>query len=211
MLNLFIGSLMLLLSTLPVSDAILGGLEYDFMIPKHPKGDVIILLGGSANGGAPDLSGIGIPSEMMLYGVVTAVRLYKRLKISIIVSGGTVFQHAKPEAPIVKRFLVDLGVPDNAIIMEDKSLDTSQNAKNTQKICLERGFRTPILVTSVFHMKGSVILFKSVGIGLIPFPTGFQSWRKRQYGWIDFLPGGFGDVSTAIKEYLALFYFKFAL
>lgn len=210
MFNLFIGSLMWFLSTSPVSDTLLERLEYDFAVPKHPKGDVIILLGGGAYGGVPDLSGVGTPSEMTLYRVVTAVRLYKRLKIPIIVSGGTVFQHAKPEAPIVQRFLVDLGVPDNAIIMEDKSLNTSQNAKNTRKICLERGFRTPILVTSAFHMKRSVMLFKSVGIEVTPFPTGFQSWRNRQYGWIDFLPGNFGGVSIAIKEYLALFYFQFA-
>jgi len=210
MVNLFIGSLMWLLSTSPATDAMLGGLEYNFMIPKNPKGDVIILLGGGAHAGAPDLSGVGTPSEMMLYRVVTAVRLHKRLKIPIIVSGGTVFQHVKPEAPIVKRFLVDLGVPDNAIIMEDKSLDTSQNAKNTQKICLESGFKIPILVTSAFHMKRSVMHFKSVGIEVIPFPTGFQSWRNRQYGWIDFLPGGFGGVSNAVREYLALLFYRYA-
>ena len=122
--NLIIGALMWSLSTSPASDAILGGLEHNFTVPKNPKGDVIIILGGGAHDGAPDLSGVGTPSEMMLFRVVTAVRLHKRLRIPIIVSGGTVFKHVKPEAPIVKRFLVDLGVPDNAIIMEDKSLGT---------------------------------------------------------------------------------------
>jgi len=207
--NLMIGALMWLLSTSPASDAILKGLEHNFAVPKNPKGDVIIILGGGAYGGAPDLSGVGTPSEMMLFRVVTAVRLHKRLKVPIILSGGTVFKHMKPEAPIVKRFLLDLGVPDNAIIMEDKSLDTSQNAKNTQKICLEAGYKTPILVTSAFHMKRSVLQFKSLGMEVIPFPTGFQSWNDRPYGWIDFLPGNFGGVSTAVKEYLALLFYRY--
>ena len=207
--NLIIGALMWSLSTSPASDAILGGLEHNFTVPKNPKGDVIIILGGGAHDGAPDLSGVGTPSEMMLFRVVTAVRLHKRLRIPIIVSGGTVFKHVKPEAPIVKRFLVDLGVPDNAIIMEDKSLDTSQNAKNTQKICLEARYKTPILVTSAFHMKRSVMQFKSLGMQVIPFPTGFQSWQNRRYGWIDFLPGGFGGVSMAVRECLALLFYRY--
>ena len=211
MVNLIMGALMWFLATSPASDALLKGLEHSFSVPKNPKGDVIILLGGGANVGAPDLSGVGTPSEMMLFRVVTAVRLYKRLQIPIIISGGTVFKHVKPEAPIVKRFLIDLGVPDNAIIVEDKSLDTSQNAKNSHKICLESGYKNPILVTSAFHMKRSVMAFKSLGMEVVPFPAGFQSWSNGSYGWIDFLPGNFEGVSTAIKEYLALFYYKFFL
>ena len=61
MVNLMIGSLMWLLSTSPVSDAVIKGLEHHFEVPKDPKGDVIILLGGGAYGGVPDLSGIGTP------------------------------------------------------------------------------------------------------------------------------------------------------
>lgn len=209
--NLIIGALMWLLSISPISNFMLRGLESSIGVPKNPKGDVIILLGGGVYDGAPDLSGIGTPSGMMLSRIVTAVRLQKRLKIPIIVSSGTVFQHVRPEAPIVKRFLVDLGVPDSAIIVEDKSRDTSQNAKYTQEICSGSGFKTPILVTSAFHMKRSIMNFKKVGIEVIPFPAHFQSWKDRRYGWIDFLPGGFGGVSTAVKEYLALFYFKFVL
>ena len=208
-INLILGALMWLLSTSPASDSLLKGLEHSYQVPKDPRGDVIILLGGGAYGGAPDLSGVGTPSEMMLYRVVTAVRLHKMLNIPIILSGGTVFKHMEPEPPIVRRFLMDLGIPDSAIIMEDKSLDTSQNAKNSQRICLKSGYKNPILVTSAFHMKRSVMEFKSLGMEVIPFPTGLHSWKNRPYGWIDFLPGNFGGVSTAIKEYLALFYFKF--
>jgi uncharacterized SAM-binding protein YcdF (DUF218 family) len=211
MVNLMIGALMWLLSTSPASDALLKGLEHSFTVPKNPKGDVIIILGGGAYDGTPDLTGVGTPSEMMLYRVVTAVRLHKMLKVPIILSGGTVFKHMKPEAPIVKRFLMDLGVPDNAIIMEDQSLDTSQNAKNSQKICLESGYKTPILVTSAFHMKRSVMQFKSLGMEVIPFPTGFQSWNNRPYGWIDLLPGNFGGVSMAVREYLALIFYRYLL
>ena len=209
-LNCLIGIFMWLLSLSPVSDTMLRGLESDFKIPKNLHGDVIILLGGGVTDKAPDLTGVGAPSGDMLERTVTAVRIQKRLNVPIIVTGGVVFKGKAAEAPIVKRFLVDLGVPSERVIIEDKARDTIENAKYSKEICEKNGYKNPILVTSAYHMKRAVLSFKKVDMDVLPFPAGFRTWENKRYGWESYLPGGFDGSATAFREYLGLIFYKFA-
>jgi len=166
---LFIGGLMWGISITPVSDALHRGLESGLIIPDNPQGDVIVLLGAGVYDRVPDISGVGAPTETMAARILTAVRLQKKLNIPIIVSGGKIYEHRSAEAPIVRRFLVDLGVPDSKIIVEDRSRDTIENAKFTQEICARSGYNTPILLTSAYHMKRALLSFKKTGIKVLPF------------------------------------------
>ena len=47
MVNLFIGLALWALSTAPVANGLMQGLESGFSFPENPSGDVIILLGGA--------------------------------------------------------------------------------------------------------------------------------------------------------------------
>ncbi|MCL4455923.1 MAG: YdcF family protein [Nitrospirae bacterium] len=210
MANLSIGIFIWLLSISPVSHALLSPLEADFKIPENPQGDVIILLGAGIYGNAPDISGTGVPSEDMLVRLVTVVRLQKRLNIPVIVSSGAISKGEKTEASIGKRFMVDLGVPDNKVIKEEKSRDTIENAKYTAEICEKLGYKKPLLVTSAYHMKRSVMSFEKAGMKVIPFPVQFKTWKNRKYGWESFLPKGFENSHRALHEYLGLLFYKFA-
>lgn len=211
-LNCSIGIFIWVLSISPVSDVLLRGLESQFKMPEKPQGDVIILLGGGIYEGAFDLSGIGTPSEEMLGRTVTAVRLQKRLNIPIIVSGGQVFKYMSSDAVIGRRLLIDLGVPPNRIILEDKARDTFENAMYTKEICLKSGFKKPILLTSASHMSRSVLSFKKVGMDVMPFPVNFKTWDNKKYTWDDYLPDpwGFKDTYIAMHEYLGLLFYKLA-
>lgn len=206
MVALLIGGCMWLLSVMPVSDALLGGLESGLSIPAHPEGDVIILLGGGVDDSVPDMTGEGAPSEDELARMVTAIRLQKSLRLPVIISGGAVYAGRKAEAPIVKRFLEDLDVPADKIIVEDRSMDTLGNARYVKSICEKVRFRKPLLVTSAYHMKRAVLSFKKVGMTVTPFPAQFKTRGVRKYGWHEYLPGGYGNVSTALHEYLGLLY-----
>ena len=196
------------LSIAPVSDAMIRGLESKYSIPKDIEGDVIILLGRGVRDKAPDLSGLGVPSDSYFTRIVTAVRLQKRLHIPIIVSGTETLEYNGAADHIVKRFLMDLGVSDKKIILEDKSRDTFENAKFAQKICARLGFTNPVLVTSAYHLKRAVMSFEKVGLKVLPFPAGFKSWQGKQYRWNSYLPGNFSTASIAIKEYLGLIFYK---
>jgi uncharacterized SAM-binding protein YcdF (DUF218 family) len=196
----------------PVSDTLFSGLESQFSIPDNPKGDVIVLLGGGARDMAPDMSGTGAPSGDMLERLVTAVRLQKALGIPVIVSGGSGFSTKAPEAPIVRRFLIDLGVPSQQVIVEDKSRDTIENARYTAKIINDFKLKKPILVTSAYHMQRSVFSFERAKLRVVPFPAGFRTWKPRQYGWEDYFPDADAllDSTIALKEHIGILFYKVA-
>jgi uncharacterized SAM-binding protein YcdF (DUF218 family) len=211
-INCLIGFFMWLLSISPVADAMIRGLESGLKIPENPNGDVIILLGGGVYDKVPDLSGIGAPSEDMLGRIITAVRLQKKLDVHVIISGGIVFKGREAEAPIVKRFLTDLGVPDKKVIIEDKSRDTIENARYTAEICKRFRYKRPLLVTSAYHMQRSVLSFKKVNMDVIPFPANFKTWKNKKYRWEYYLPDAHDLrwTSIAMHEYLGLLFYKVA-
>lgn len=193
----------------PISDKLMRGLEAGLVIPANPKGDVIILLGGGTYEGVGDLTGVGAPSDDTLARIVTASRLQKKLDVPVIVSGGNAFSWRKAEAPIDGRFLQDLGVPADQILMEATSRDTIENAEQSKAICERRGFKDPLLVTSAYHMKRSIMSFHRLNMKVTPVPADFKTW-DREYGWLDYLPGDIRNSRIACREYIGLLFYKIA-
>lgn len=207
------GSCLWLFSITPFSDFLYTWLESDLNTPKKPNGDVIILLSGGVYGKALDFTGKGVPKEDTLHRIITAVSLQKQLKLPIIVSGGRIYRHSESEAPIIKRYLIDLGVPSNKIILEDKSRDTYENIKFSVLLCKKMGFKRPILVTSAYHMKRSLLSFEKSGIDVLPFPSKFMTKINKRYTWNNFMPDAseLRHTYIAMHEYLGLLAHKLAL
>lgn len=201
-----------LLSCSFVAESLLATLERDLKIPSHPKGDVIVLLGGGLYDRVPDLSGDGAPTENMLARTVTAVRLQRKLGIPVLVSGGSVFGNRSAEAPVVRRFMIDLGVPPDKILIEETSRDTIENARFSKKILAAEGFKRPILVTSAFHMRRSIEAFRKTGVEVTPVPAAFHTVTGRPPVWADWFPdsGALDTTSTVLREYLGLIYYTLA-
>jgi uncharacterized SAM-binding protein YcdF (DUF218 family) len=110
---------------------------------------------------------------------------------------------------VAKRYLIELGVPAEKILLEDRSINTLQNAKYSREICLKHDFKNPIVVTSAYHLKRSVLSFKKAGFHALPFPAHFLSWDNPRYVWESVLPG-YGNLrnsSIAAKEYLGLIFY----
>ncbi len=72
----------------------------------------------------------------------------------IIVSGGQGPQEDIPEALAMKRYLVEKGVPEEKIIMEDKSTSTITNFRNSYDIMFERYLpvHSTVFVTNAYHV-----------------------------------------------------------
>ncbi len=209
---IMMGALLWFVSMAPVSNFLLRGLEAEFENLPIPNGDAIILLGGGVNGYVTDMTGIGRPSDMMLGRMVTAVRLQRRLNIPLIVSGGKIYKDSPIEAVIVRRFLLDLGIAPEYIIVEEKSRDTWENALFTRQICESRGFVKPILITSAYHMRRALLSFQKVELSVTPYPTAFKSTKNIPYRWSAYLPRASSLSATAVvmHEYLGLlFYYLF--
>ena len=106
--------------------------------------------------------------------LLTAVRLQRQLGIPILLSGGQVYEDTGAEAKIARRILIDLGVPESKILVETRSINTTQNARYSAEILRAQGLTQPILVTSAFHMKRAVLNFKKQGIDVVPYPADYQ-------------------------------------
>jgi uncharacterized SAM-binding protein YcdF (DUF218 family) len=209
--NLIVGMMLWALSTAPMANLLIHGLESDYSIPSNPSGDVIVLLGGGMIQGVPDLTGTAAPSPSTLSRIVTAVRLYQRLQLPIIVTGGRVYDGAESDAATVaKRFLMDLGVPEKLITVEDRARDTAQNARLTAAICRQQGFSKPILLTAAFHLKRARMAFEAAGMRVIPFPAYFMGSRNISYSWRHLLPraGMLCTSSDTIHEYMGILYYR---
>jgi uncharacterized SAM-binding protein YcdF (DUF218 family) len=209
-LNIVLALLLWALSIQPVSNALMAPLEAGLTIPSNPQGDVIVLLGGGIHEGVADLTGKGTPGEDMLARTVTAVRLQRQLQIPVIVSGGSGYSGRSAEAPVIRRFLLDLGVADRQIVLEEKSRDTNENALYCREILKKQGFQNPLLVTSAYHMRRSVMMFKNVGVAVTPVPAQFLTGGNIPFIWADFLPTthSFQKSEKAIREYLGLLFYS---
>ena len=189
LINLSMGLILWALSAAPTADLLMRGLESDFSIPENPSGDVMIVLGGGLIRRVPDLEGTAAPTPLMMGRIVAAVRLHQRVRVPIIVTGGRgIGDEDVAEAIIAKRFLIDLGVPESFIIIEDRARDTAQNARLTAVICQQHGFTKPILLTSAYHLKRAQMAFEAAGMPVTPFPAYFLGSREMVYHWRHLLP-----------------------
>jgi uncharacterized SAM-binding protein YcdF (DUF218 family) len=193
------------LSIAPSRDALLMPLETYHPFTADVTGDVIVALGGGLREDVPDINGRGFPAEQALVRMVAAFRLWRRLNVPIIVSGGGTLEERQGESAVTKRILVDLGVPDEQILTDCVSRDTYENSYYTKRILDEDGFHSPILVTSAYHMRRAVVAFKKQGAEVIPFPCNFRG-QSVEYDFLAFMPSAesLADVSVALKEYLGL-------
>lgn len=165
-------------STPYLSAALMRNLEEAYLPPENPSGDVIVLLGGGATKGTPDFDGSDGLGEGSATRLLAAVRLYHRLHVPILFTGGKVLEDGPSEADTARRALLGLGVPDRDIILEPASRTTGENARFTAQLLRERGFSQPLLVTSAFHMKRSVLNFEKQGVTVTPVPTGYRTDAK---------------------------------
>jgi uncharacterized SAM-binding protein YcdF (DUF218 family) len=196
-----------LLATPAVSDALRWSLEKRFpplAIDDVPRADAIVALGGgmrpaTSRNPYPDL---GSAADRYWH----AWRLWRADKApEIVVSGGALPWREGPgsEAEAAVRFLVDLGVPADRILLESASLDTRQNAEMTEAVLRTRGARRVLLVTSALHMRRALAHFDIPGVDVIPVATDHEVGDDPP-GLIRWLPNtdALDGSRRAIKEYL---------
>jgi uncharacterized SAM-binding protein YcdF (DUF218 family) len=95
-----------------------------------------------------------------------AVELYRQgYALVVIISAGTMVQEGAeklPEAEVMRRQALALGLPDAAMVLETQSNSTLENARCTQAILQSRGARSILLVTSVHHSRRAAVIFREV-------------------------------------------------
>lgn len=95
----------------------------------------------------------------------------------VVVSGGG-------DAPIIRRYLIQEGVPAGRIFIEDRSTTTWENALFVTPLLRTWGARRVLLVTSWFHTRRAVATFRRAAgdIRFSPVPAEY-SWAAYRSPW----------------------------
>lgn len=212
-LMLLFSGLIYIASLEPVADQLILPLENAYPpinIKKVSEHDVYVVLGGGIHSYAPDLEGNGSPTGDALHRLVYAYRLYRIQPLPIIVSSGKGFKCQKPEATVMKRYLLQMGVSEKDIYMDEKSRNTYENAMDVKNICEKLLCKKIILITSAYHIKRAVYAFKHAGtVNLIPAPTDYKT-NRTCYNFIAYMPNleALTNTYRALHEYIGLIYYK---
>lgn len=199
--------LWLLLWSLPiVSHGLRARLESSYpeaTASAAPLAQAIVVLGGGVRPAEqlekmPDLNSAA--DRMWL-----AARLYKAGKAPLmLVSGGSdPSVSATSEARAMQDILVEMGVPEKAMVLEEDSRNTRENATNCAKILREKGVNQVLLVTSALHMPRAKALFDKQGLEVVAVAADFEA--RHRFSGVDWLPSAdaLDGSSRAIKELVA--------
>jgi uncharacterized SAM-binding protein YcdF (DUF218 family) len=126
--------------------------------------DVILVLGCN-------IVGHGGPSPCIAARAGHAADLYKRGLASAIIATGGPVESTTTESEVLAQVLEADGVPHDAIIQENRALNTIQNMAYSQTIMREHGWHTAILVTEPFHIKRATLIARDDGMTVYPSPA----------------------------------------
>jgi len=133
----------------------------------------VIVLGGFAGADAKGNGFFNTSADRFIQGL-KLITTGKATHILISGGNGSLLPDSFRESTWVKTQLELLKVPDSCIIVENQSRNTLENAAFSKVILHARHLEPPyILVTSAFHMRRSLGIFKKEKMDVTPYPCNF--------------------------------------
>jgi len=200
-----------------VSASLAKNLEWRYLPPAEmPRAEVIVLLGGGTEAAdyPRNMAEVNSAGDRVIH----AAWLYKQgVAPNILLSGGNLeFSDSRGTTPALEmqKLLDIMGVPANALWIQDRSENTHDDAVNSAAMLAEKGITRIILVTSAMHMPRSVALFEAQGLEVIPSPTDYtvteRSWQEltalKPTQFLNLLPSAssLNLTTNVLKEHLGM-------
>ena len=198
----------------PIGNLLILPLEERFnkvtTLPKEASVAGIIMLGGfeeSTVSNARDTLAMSGRCERLTETVLLSRKLPN---VPIIFSGGEggILFSSEPAGNAVRKYLTEVGVPKDKIIIETNSVNTWQYAIYTAKLVRLQPGKRYILVTSAWHMPRAVGAFRQAGFDVIPWPVDYHTagttdlWQP-----LSFLTHGLYTVDIATKQWIGLLWY----
>ena len=163
------------------SQWLVRSLESQFVdkgVEAEPAAEAIVVLGGSIS-----MPSEGHPSSRLIATsdrLLEAMRLYRAGKAPLIIASGgdsPLDPQLGPlhEADEMRSILEEWGVPASVILVENRSVNTHENAVFTHRLLESRRINSIILVTSAIHMPRAAAAFRKAGFNVSPVPANFLS------------------------------------
>ena len=172
---------LILFSLFPIGKKLTNTLENKYITSILPENyDYIIVLAGGE-----EINTTFITNKLNLNSaserLIASVKLANKKKDSkIIYLGGSGLlkndNSNKNEANVAKLFFKDINFDLKRIIFINNTRNTIENLKEFKKLNLQNE-HNPILITSAFHMKRSLLISEKLDLNLIPYAVDFRSFE----------------------------------
>ena len=206
--------LLIIIGWSPLGSAALLVLENRFSQPVLQAGvSGIVVLGGEID--------TDISNERETVALTDAAeRLTKTAELSlnfpdarILLSGGIndlLVGREKTEASLARDLLIQMGVPEARIELEERSRNTCENAIESKAIAAPQPGETWLLVTSAFHMPRAVACFRAAGFPVVPYPVDYLARPSALRGPASTVAAGLYLTDIAAHEWLGLLAYHLA-
>ena len=200
----------ILLWSLPITSLYFGGkLETRFAFEEAilaPRADVIVVLGGNTQANRANWFepyNRATASDR----IDRAAALYFAGRAPKILLSGGALKGKVSEARVMAKILRQRGIPESALILENDSRFTYENAQLSDRTMQTNHLKRALLVTSALHMPRALATFIKRGIDTIPAPIAPQITLPDDELLNPWLPHirSLEASRTIIKEYLGLF------
>jgi uncharacterized SAM-binding protein YcdF (DUF218 family) len=126
--------------------------------------DAIVVLGAAEYDGRP--------SPVFRARLDHAVALYRAgLAPLLVVTGGKASGDRTTEAAVARQFALERGVPDDAILVEDRGRTTLESMRSVGDIMRKRGLRDAVFVSDRAHMLRVLRMARDQGLTSFGSPT----------------------------------------
>jgi uncharacterized SAM-binding protein YcdF (DUF218 family) len=136
-------------------------------IDEPVRTDAIVVLGAA-------LTRDGKPYKALIRRSEHAADLWKKGRAPMIVCTGGIGTHVqvpRSEADGCREILMREGVPRSAILLEDKSESTEEQALQARRIMASHGWKVATLVSDSYHMFRARRIARGVGLDVVLSPV----------------------------------------
>ncbi len=148
----------------------------------------------------------GAPTPGSTLRAYAAGRLYlEGWAPKVIIAGGVTEPYQPPvETKGMHIILKGMGVPEEAIIIEDRSVDSYQNGIETVRILREHEAQRILLVSHDYHLYRLSAVFQKLGVTTYPYAANLGYPRRPDPWWTFFDWENYARLRTVAHEYLGL-------
>lgn len=106
------------------------------------------------------------------------LELYQNGEVKLLLVSGGLGKEGFYEGDVMKKYLVDAGVPDSLVLVDNTGNNTEATAKNTAALIAAKNIRSVTIISQYFHLVRCRLLFEKAGITdcCIASPSYFE-WR----------------------------------
>ena len=135
---------------------------------------------------------------------IALARQYPKARLVFTGGNGSLQADQPSEASQVLDYFLQSGIQRQRILMEGKSRNTFENARNLKNLVNPSPSENWILITTAFHMPRAAGVFCHQGWSVIPYPVDHYTTPSTMYNLKFNLSGNLGKLDLATHEWLGL-------